>query len=163
MTNNKNVGVPINTTSPKMKVLNQFIKDLSFENIAAQNGINDQNLKPDIQVSIGLEGKKRQAENHYDLIIKVSVSSKIPKSEEVIFILELEYGGIFEITNIASEQLQPYLLVECPRIMFPYLRRIISDVTRDGGFPPLNLEQIDFLSMYQAGVERKAIKNSKIN
>ena len=81
----------------------------------------------------------------------------------MIFILELEYGGIFEITNIASEQLQPYLLVECPRIMFPYLRRIISDVTRDGGFPPLNLEQIDFLSMYQAGVERKAIKNSKIN
>ncbi|MAR19168.1 MAG: hypothetical protein CML44_07345, partial [Rhodobacteraceae bacterium] len=56
-----------------------------------------------------------------------------------------------------------YLLVECPRIMFPYLRRIISDVTRDGGFPPLNLEQIDFLSMYQAGVERKALKNSKIN
>ena len=163
MTNDKDIGTPLKTTAPKMKILNQFIKDLSFENIAAQNGVSDQNVKPDIKVSIGLEGKKRPVEDQYDLIIKVSISSKTGSSGEVIFMLELEYGGIFEITNIDSEQLQPYLLVECPRILFPYLRRIISDVTRDGGFPPLNLEQIDFLSMYQAGVERKAIKNSKIN
>ena len=163
MTNDKDIEAPLKTTAPKMKILNQFIKDLSFENIAAQNGISDQNVKPDIKVSIGLEGKKRPVKDQYDLIIKVSISSKTGSSGEVIFMLELEYGGIFEITNIDSEQLQPYLLVECPRIMFPYLRRIISDVTSDGGYPPLNLEQIDFLSMYQAGVERKAIKNSKIN
>ena len=163
MTNDKDIETPLKTTAPKMKILNQFIKDLSFENIAAQNGISDQNVKPDIKVSIGLEGKKRPVKDQYDLIIKVSISSKTGSSREVIFMLELEYGGIFEITNIDPEQLQPYLLVECPRILFPYLRRIISDVTRDGGFPPLNLEQIDFLSMYQAGVERKAIKNSKIN
>ena len=163
MTNDTDIGIPLKTTAPKMKVLNQFIKDLSFENIAAQNGISDQNVKPDIKVSIGLEGKKRPVEDQYDLIIKVSITSKTGSSGEVIFLLELEYGGIFEITNIDSEQLQPYLLVECPRIMFPYLRRIISDITSDGGYPPLNLEQIDFLSMYQAGVERKAIKSSKIN
>jgi preprotein translocase subunit SecB len=163
MTNDKDIETPLKTTAPKMKILNQFIKDLSFENIAAQNGISDQNVKPDIKVSIGLEGKKRPVKDQYDLIIKVSISSKTGGSGEVIFLLELEYGGIFEITNIDSEQLQPYLLVECPRIMFPYLRRIISDVTSDGGYPPLSLEQIDFLSMYQAGVERKAIKNSKIN
>jgi preprotein translocase subunit SecB len=163
MTNDKDIEVPLKTTAPKMKILNQFIKDLSFENIAAQNGISDQNVKPDIKVSIGLEGKKRPVEDQYDLIIKVSISSKTGSSGEVIFLLELEYGGIFEITNIDPEQLQPYLLVECPRIMFPYLRRIISDITNDGGYPPLNLEQIDFLSMYQAGVERQAIKNSKIN
>ena len=81
----------------------------------------------------------------------------------MLFILEIYYGGIFQITNIPDDQLHPYLLIECPRILFPYLRRIISDITRDGGYPPINLDQIDFLSMYQAGVERKAIKNSKIN
>ena len=88
MTNDKDIGIPLKTTAPKMKVLNQFIKDLSFENIAAQNGISDQNVKPDIKVSIGLEGKKRPVEDQYDLIIKVSISSKTGGSGEVIFLLE---------------------------------------------------------------------------
>ena len=73
-----------------------------------------------------------------------------------LFLLEVEYAGIFQIEGVPEEQLHPYLLIECPRITFPYLRRIVSDVTRDGGFPPLNLEQIDFLALYRAEIARRA-------
>ena len=147
---------------PKMVILNQFIKDLSFENIAAQNGLKSENLTPDIKVNVTLEAKKRPIENQYDVIIKTTISSETKNTKEMIFMLEIDYGGIFEITNIPEDQLHPYLLIECPRILFPYLRRIISDITRDGGYPSLNLDQIDFLSMYKAELNKKTSTNSKI-
>ena len=80
-------------------------------------------------------------------------------------ILELEYGGIFHIENVPEDQLHPYLMIECPRMIFPFLRRIVSDVTRDGGFPQLNLETIDFLSLYRKEIQRRVEenKNSKMN
>ena len=92
-----------------------------------------------------------------------NISSETKSSKEMLFILEIYYGGIFQITNIPGDQLHPYLLIECPRILFPYLRRIISDITRDGGYPPINLDQIDFLSMYKAELDKRAPTNSKIN
>ena len=147
---------------PKMVILNQFIKDLSFENIAAQNGLKSENLTPDIKVNVTLEAKKRPIENQYDVIIKTTISSETKNTKEMLFVLEIDYGGIFEITNIPEDQLHPYLLIECPRILFPYLRRIISDITRDGGYPSLNLDQIDFLSMYKAELNKKTSTNSKI-
>ena len=145
---------------PKTVILNQFIKDLSFENIAAQNGLESKNLTPDIKVNVTLEAKKRPIENQYDVIIKTTISSETKNTKEVLFVLEIDYGGIFEITNIPEDQLHPYLLIECPRILFPYLRRIISDITRDGGYPALNLDQIDFLSMYKAELNKKTSTNS---
>ena len=147
---------------PKMVIRNQFIKDLSFENIAAQNGLKSESLTPDIKVNVTLEAKKRPLENQYDVIIKTTISSETKNTKEMLFILEIDYGGIFEITNIPEDQLHPYLLIECPRILFPYLRRIISDITRDGGYPSLNLDQIDFLSMYKAELNKKTSTNSKI-
>lgn len=147
---------------PKMVILNQFIKDLSFENIAAQNGLKSESLTPDIKVNVTLEAKKRPIENQYDVIIKTTISSETKNTKEMLFVLEIDYGGIFEITNIPEDQLHPYLLIECPRILFPYLRRIISDITRDGGYPSLNLDQIDFLSMYKAELNKKTPANSKI-
>ena len=147
---------------PKMVILNQFIKDLSFENIAAQNGLKSESLTPDIKVNVTLEAKKRPIENQYDVIIKTTISSETKNTKEILFVLEIDYGGIFEITNIPEDQLHPYLLIECPRILFPYLRRIISDITRDGGYPSLNLDQIDFLSMYKAELNKKTSTNSKI-
>ena len=147
---------------PKMVILNQFIKDLSFENIAAQNGLKSESLTPDIKVNVTLEAKKRPIENQYDVIIKTNISSETKNTKEMLFVLEIDYGGIFEITNIPEDQLHPYLLIECPRILFPYLRRIISDITRDGGYPSLNLDQIDFLSMYKAELNKKTPTNSKI-
>jgi len=150
-------------SQPQVKIINQFIKDLSFENIAAQKGLISEALSPEIKVSVNLEAKKRPVENHYDVIIKTNISSETKSSKEMLFILEIYYGGIFQITNIPDDQLHPYLLIECPRILFPYLRRIISDITRDGGYPPINLDQIDFLSMYKAELNKRAPTNSKIN
>ena len=78
-----------------------------------------------------------------------------------LFILEIEYGGIFEVTGVPEDQIHPYLMIECPRILFPYLRRIVGDVTRDGGFPPLNLEQINFLALYQNEIARRQAEAEK--
>ena len=150
-------------SQPQVKIINQFIKDLSFENIAAQKGLTSETLSPEIKVNVNLEAKKRPVENQYDVIIKTNISSETKSSKEMLFILEIYYGGIFQITNIPDDQLHPYLLIECPRILFPYLRRIISDITRDGGYPPINLDQIDFLSMYKAELNKRAPTNSKIN
>ena len=78
--------------------------------------------------------------------------------------LELEYAGIFEVKGVPEDQMHPYLLIECPRITFPFVRRIVSDVTRDGGFPPLNLETIDFMELYRGEIARRVKANkAKVN
>ena len=151
---------------PNTKVLAQFIRDLSFENILAQKGL-DTNTPPDIKVKVNLDAKKRKSENQYEVLIKLSVVSSAKtenssKSENSkLFILEIEYGGIFEVTGVPEDQIHPYLMIECPRILFPYLRRIVGDVTRDGGFPPLNLEQINFLALYQNEIARRQAEAEK--
>ena len=154
---------------PNTKVLAQFIRDLSFENILAQKGL-DSNTPPDIKVKVNLDAKKRKPEDQYEVLIKLSVISSIKteateptddKENSKLFILEIEYGGIFEVTGIPEDQIHPYLMIECPRILFPYLRRIVGDVTRDGGFPPLNLEQINFLALYQNEIARRQAEAEK--
>ncbi len=90
------------------------------------------------------------------MICKFKVVSKNKASSETLFLLELEYGGIFHVENVAEEQLHPFLLIECPRLLFPFVRRIISDVTRDGGFPPLNVDTVDFLALYRMELARRA-------
>ncbi len=133
---------------PQMKVLGQFIRDMSFENILARKPISGQ-VQPDIQVQVALDGRKGSVENQYEVISKYNITSKNKDSDDVLFVLELEYGGLFQIENIADEQLHPFLMIECPRMTFPFVRRIVSDVTRDGGFPPLNLDNIDFVQLYR--------------
>ena len=139
---------------PKMNILAQYVRDLSFENILAQKGV-DGELNPEIQVNVNIDAKKRTTEKQFDVIVKLRVDSKSKNTNNVLFVLELDYGGVFEIENIPDDQLHPYLLIECPRMLFPFLRRIVSDITRDGGFPPLNLENIDFLKLYRQEIERR--------
>ncbi|NNF24201.1 MAG: protein-export chaperone SecB [Rhodobacteraceae bacterium] len=144
----------------KMQVLGQFIRDMSFENIVAQKGVQG-DVTPDIQVQVSLDGKKRPTDNQYEVVAKFKVTSKNKGTEDMLFLMELDYGGIFHIENVPEEQLHPYLMIECPRILFPYIRRIVSDVTRDGGFPQLNLENIDFVSLYrQTMLQRQAAQSS---
>ena len=151
---------------PSTKVLAQFIRDLSFENILAQKGL-DTNSPPDIKVNVNLDAKKRKSENQYEVLIKLSIVSSAKKENSnngknsKLFILEIEYGGLFEVTGVPEDQIHPYLMIECPRILFPYLRRIVADVTHDGGFPPLNLEQINFLALYQKEIERRQAEAQK--
>jgi len=145
-------------TPPKMNILAQYIRDLSFENILAQKGV-DGELNPEIQVNVNIDAKKRTTDKQFDVIIKLRVDSKSKNTNNILFVLELDYGGVFQIENVPDDQLHPYLLIECPRMLFPFLRRIVSDVTRDGGFPPLNLENIDFLKLYRQEIDRR--KNAK--
>lgn len=139
----------------KMQVLAQFIRDMSFENIVAQKGINGE-VNPDVQVQVNLDAKKRSVEHQYEVITKFNVTSKNKETQEVLFALELEYGGIFLVDGVPEEQLHPFLMIECPRMLFPFVRRIVSDVTRDGGFPPLNLETVDFMGIYRTEMQRRA-------
>ena len=145
---------------PKMNILAQYVRDLSFENILAQKGV-DGELNPEIQVNVNIDAKKRTTEKQFDVIMKLRVDSKSKNTNNVLFVLELDYGGVFQIENIPDDQLHPYLLIECPRMLFPFLRRIVSDITRDGGFPPLNLENIDFLKLYRQEIERRKQEDEK--
>ncbi|MBT2131799.1 protein-export chaperone SecB [Aliiroseovarius lamellibrachiae] len=140
---------------PKMQVLGQYIRDMSFENILAQKGVEGE-VQPDISVEVALDAKKRPIDNQYEITTKYTVGSKNKSGGEQLFLLELEYAGIFQVENVPDDQIHPFLMIECPRMLFPFVRRIVSDVTRDGGFPPLNLDTVDFLALYRAEIERRA-------
>jgi preprotein translocase subunit SecB len=144
-------------TPPKVtqRILAQYIRDMSFENMLARKGLTG-DLQPEIAIQVNLDGRKRGADKNYEVITKLSITNKSKNSGDVLFLLEIEYAGLFFIDGIPDEQLHPYLLIECPRITFPFLRRIVSDITRDGGFPPLNLEMIDFVALYRNELARRA-------
>lgn len=140
---------------PQLKILAQFIRDMSFENIAAQKGLQG-DTQPDIQVQVNLDAKKRPTEKQYEVAIKLNITAKTKDAGEMIFGLELDYAGVFHIDSVPDEQMHPFLLIECPRMLFPFVRRIVSDITRDGGFPPLNLDLIDFVALYRQELARRA-------
>ncbi|WP_281981124.1 protein-export chaperone SecB [Thalassorhabdomicrobium marinisediminis] len=139
----------------KQRILAQFVRDLSFENVMAQKGV-DGEVKPEIKVEVNLDARKRGTANQFEVITKLKVTSLNQGSEKTLFLLELEYSGVFEIEGVPEQQMHPYLMIECPRMTFPFIRRIVSDVTRDGGFPPLNLEQIDFVAIYRQQLALRA-------
>ena len=150
---------PTQPAQPRLQVITQYIKDLSFENVAIQKGTKIEG-QPEISVQVSLDASKR-AEDVYEVTNKVKVTSK--SGENVIFLMELDYAGQFRVQNVPNEQLHPFLMIECPRMIFPYLRRIIGDITRDGGFPPLNLDNIDYLALYRQEVERRKAMQEKEN
>jgi preprotein translocase subunit SecB len=143
--------------APKMQVLTQYIRDLSFENIAAQKGIASDG-KPDVKVQVNLDAQAKGSDR-FEVALKMKIESNVGASP--IFILELDYAGLFFIQNIPAEQVHALLMIECPRQIFPYVRRIVGDVSRDGGYPPLNLEQIDFLALYRQEVARRQADQAK--
>ena len=140
----------------KMQVLGQFVRDLSFENAVAQRGVQGGDVQPDTQVAVSLDARKRTVEHQYEVITKFRITSKNKSTDETLFMVELDYGGIFHVEGVPEEQMHPFLLIECPRMLFPFVRRIISDVTRDGGFPPLNVDNVDFLALYRQELARRA-------
>lgn len=140
----------------KMSVLAQFVRDMSFENVVAQKGLQSADVQPEMQVQVSLDARKRQVEHQYEVITKFKVTSTNKANNSPLYLLELDYGGIFHIEGVPEEQMHPFLLIECPRLLFPFVRRIVSDVTRDGGFPPFNLDTVDFLALYRAELARRA-------
>ena len=140
----------------KMQVLAQFVRDMSFENMVAQKGITGSDVQPDIQVGVSLDARKRAADHQFDVITKYKITSTNKTNGDTLFLLELDYAGIFHVEGVTDDQMHPFLLIECPRLLFPFVRRIISDVTRDGGLPALNIDTVDFLALYRQELARRA-------
>jgi preprotein translocase subunit SecB len=155
-TNAGNGTTPAAAPQIRMQVLAQYIRDMSFENAVAQKGLSGSDVQPDIQVAVSLDARKRTTEHQFEIITKYKVTSKNKTNGDTLFLLEVEYGGVFHVEGVAEDQLHPFLLIECPRLLFPFVRRIISDVTRDGGFPPLNIDTVDFLALYRQELARRA-------
>ncbi|MFZ1512976.1 MAG: protein-export chaperone SecB, partial [Tabrizicola sp.] len=132
------------------------VRDMSFEHMVVQKGLSAGEEQPDLQVAVSLDARKRPVANQYEVITKFKVTSKNKVNGDVLFLLELEYGSTFHIEGVTDDQIHPFLLIECPRLMFPFVRRIISDVTRDGGFPPLNVDTVDFMALYRQELARRA-------
>jgi len=136
--------------SAQIQVLAQYVKDLSFENPAAPMSLQGQ--KPALEVGVDVQARGLGVDQ-YEVSIRVRADAK--SANQTIFVCEVTYAGVFMLKNIAQENIQPILLIECPRQLFPFARRVVADTTRDGGFPPLMLDPIDFLTLYRAQIEKK--------
>ena len=128
----------------RVQIIGQYVKDLSFENPGAPLTLT---ARPQIDLGVDLQARQLDPER-YEVELKLRVSAKV--EEKTAFMLELVYAGLFLIVSAPQELLQPILLIEGPHILFPFARRIVADVIRDGGMPPLMIEPIDFAALYRA-------------
>jgi preprotein translocase subunit SecB len=150
---NGNGTPPDAASSPQLNVLAQYTKDLSFENPNAPASLAPQQAPPSISVQINV-GASNVAENDYEVVLKVE--GKAEHTGKLMFSFELAYAGVFRIVNVPQENLHPLVMIECPRLLFPFAREIVATFVRDGGFPPLMLDPIDFVSLYRQNMERQA-------
>lgn len=139
----------------RLQILAQYIRDLSFENVVAQKGLSNSEVQPEISVQVSLDARKRGGEHQYEVMSKFRVSSNNAADNAPLFLCELDYAGVFHVEGVPEDQLHPFLMIECPRMMFPFVRRIVSDVTRDSGFPPFNMDPIDFVALYRQEIARR--------
>ncbi len=132
-------------TTPQIRILGQYVKDLSFENPAAPDSLRSGLPSPQIDLNLGV-GATTRNDGSYEVSLTVRAEAK--RDDTVVFIIELAYCGWFQFQNAPENLLEPLIRVEAPRMLFPFARRILADTTRDGGFPPLFLEPIDFGALY---------------
>jgi len=134
----------LDAKAPRVQVVGQYIKDLSFENPSAPANLT---ARPQIELGVDLQARQLERE-HYEVELKLRVSAKV--EDKPAFLLELAYAGLFHLQNIPDEIRQQVLLIEAPHILFPFARRIVADMVRDGGMPPLMIEPIDFAALFRA-------------
>ena len=132
-------------TPPRFLVRGQYIKDLSFENPHAPHTLIKPDDKPKVEVNVGLKAQ-RLSEDHYELVL--NLSGRANGRDAVLFVVELDYGAIIQLVNIPDDKVEPVLFVDCATMLFPFARRVLADVTRDGGFQAMMLEPIDFAALY---------------
>jgi preprotein translocase subunit SecB len=131
---------------PQVAILTQYVKDLSFENPNAPASLQSTE-QPRIDVNVAVNAK-RAGDNVFEVELKIT--AKAMTGDVAAFMIDLVYAGLFGLTNVPEEALEPFLIIEAPRIIFPFARRIVADSVRDGGFPPLMLDPIDFAALYMA-------------
>ncbi len=131
---------------PQLNVLGQYIKDFSFENPNAPRSLTPSQNQPAIQIQINV-GVQQLAETDYEVSLKLD--GKAETAGSVLFAFDLTFAGVFRIQNVPQESMQPIIMIECPRLLFPFAREIVATSVRNGGFPPLLLDPVDFVSLYQ--------------
>lgn len=136
---------------PRLAIVNQYVKDLSFENPGAPQALTAAGARPQIGVRVNVTTHALEGDRH-EVVLHVNAEAKT--GDQATFVLELAYAGVFGLSNVPQETAQPVLLIECPRLLFPFARRVVADVTRDGGFPPLMIEPIDFLGLFRRRLQQ---------
>jgi preprotein translocase subunit SecB len=144
-----------NGAAPSLNVLAQYVKDLSFESPGAPGTLRSRDKAPSIAINVNVNANPI-SETEYD--VTLTLNAKATVESEVLFNVELVYGGVFRVAGFPKEHVLPILFIECPRLLFPFARQIVSDNTRNGGFPPLMIDPIDFAQMFQ---QRMAQEQSK--
>ena len=137
---------PAPGSQPAMRILSQYLKDLSFENPNAPQSLATQQNQPDINIAVNVNARNLAPT---DFEVELHLDAKATVAGKVVFAAELLYAGSFRLENFPPNLLHPAVLIECPRMLFPFARQILADATRNGGFPPLMLDPIDFATMYQ--------------
>jgi preprotein translocase subunit SecB len=137
-------GTP--ASQPGISVIAQYIKDLSFENPGAPATLRPRGASPNISVSVGVQPRPV---SDSDIEVELRLEARAVDGETTLFAIELVYAGVFRLVNVTQETINPIMLIECPRLLFPFARKIIADASQDGGFPPLLLDPIDFVTLYR--------------
>jgi preprotein translocase subunit SecB len=141
-------------------VLGQYLKDLSFENPAAPRSLRPGDKAPKLDVNVNVNARPpQQPQGEFEVELKLE--AKASRGDDTLFIIEVTYAGLFQLRNVPQEHLQPLLLIECPRLLFPFARQIIADATRQGGFPPLMIDPVGFAALFrrrmqELGAQQKA-------
>ncbi|KQZ47388.1 preprotein translocase subunit SecB [Rhizobium sp. Root149] len=143
--------------NPSLTILAQYTKDLSFENPGAPRSLQARDKAPGININVNVNANPL-SDTEFDVVLSLSAEAK--DGDKVVFATELVYGGVFRITGFPQEHMLPVLFIECPRLLFPFARQIISDVTRNGGFPPLMIDPIDFGQMFAQRLAQEESRSS---
>jgi preprotein translocase subunit SecB len=138
-------------SAAQFSVLGQFVKDLSFENHGVSARVQQQG-KMGVNVDFGVRAGQVGPEQ-YEVLLTVEAKTNVDGTP--LYTLEIEYGGVVQVKNVPQEHMGPLLMIEAPRLLFPFARRIVADVTRDGGYQPLLLEPLDFVALYRTQMERQ--------
>lgn len=144
---------PDPATLPSLNIVGQYVRDLSFENPDAPASIMGAAASPAFNVGINVAVKKQTDEVY---AVELTLTAKAERESKVLFNVELIYGGLFRILNIPENQMAPALMIECPRLIFPFARQVLANVTQAGGFPPLLMEPVDFAGIYRQNLSRMA-------
>lgn len=145
MANENSNGESQGTESPSLSILAQYMKDLSFEVPGAPRSLQSRDRAPDININVNVNANPL-SEADFDVVLTLNAEAK--DGDKTVFHCELVYGGVFRITGFPQEHMLPILFIECPRLLFPFARQIVADATRNGGFPPLMIDPIDFAQMF---------------
>jgi preprotein translocase subunit SecB len=140
------------TPTPSFAVKGQYIKDLSFENPHSPQSLMVA-TKPSIEVNVDLKAQKLQ-NDAFEMVLHIV--ARATADGNTMFLVDLSYAGIFQATGIPEDRIEPLIMIDCPFVLFPFARRVIADITRDGGFPPLMLDPIDFHALYMQNRARAA-------